>query len=74
MHQYINNHLNNRAITKKAPDYDPLLKEVPDEYFNENFHLNKKVFLVTSKEQALTLNDDLSRYLEIVENNLVRNI
>lgn len=50
------------------------LKTIPKEYFAENFKLNKNVFSVTSSETAVALNDNLSKYLEIIECNLVANI
>lgn len=53
---------------------DPKLREVPSEYFNESYRLNKSMFQVQSNEQVFTLSDNLNKYLEIVEGNLVRNI
>ena len=53
---------------------DPALETVPTEYFNERFRLNKSNFLITSNDHAMKLNEDLSRYLEIVESNLAKNI
>lgn len=51
-----------------------LLKQVPEEFFNETFRLNKNIFKVNSNEQAEELNENLNKYLEIVESNLGRNI
>jgi hypothetical protein len=36
--------------TKIQQSNDPLLKQVPEEYFNENFRMNKSVFLVNSND------------------------
>lgn len=55
-------------------ELDPDLKSVPDEYFSESFKLNKNLFKINSGDQAKTLNDNLNRYLEVVETNLVKNI
>lgn len=53
---------------------DPELKQVPQEFFNENFRLGKTLFSISSQEQAVKYNENLNKYLEIIESNLVRNI
>lgn len=53
---------------------DPELKQVPQEFFNENFRLGKTLFSINSNDQAMKYNENLSKYLEIIESNLVRNI
>ena len=47
------------------------VEKVPKEYFNERFRLNKKVFAVTSNEDVMRLNEDLGKYLEIIEGSLI---
>ena len=40
----------------------------------ENFRINKSIFTIESKDKALQINENLSKYLEIVEGALVQNI
>ena len=50
------------------------LKEIPEEFMKENFVLNKSIFKIETKDKAMVMNEDLNRYLEIVEGALVQNI
>eukprot|EP00347_Sterkiella_histriomuscorum_P013600 403364097 len=53
---------------------DSSLMQVPEEFFNENFRLQKTFFNINSKDSAQNYNESLAKYLEIIESNLVRNI
>ncbi|CDW75065.1 UNKNOWN [Stylonychia lemnae] len=64
----------NSTKNKVQTPLDPNLKQVPDEFFDENFRLNKPFFQISSNDSALKYNESLAKYLEIIESNLVRNI
>lgn len=48
--------------------------QVPKDYFSENFRLSQQIFTINTPQDAQKQNDNLNKYLEIVEGNLVSNI
>lgn len=64
-----------RAVANpNTNDVEKLLKKIPEKFFLENFRLDKDVFQINSNDQAMQMNENLSKYLEIIEANLVKNI
>jgi hypothetical protein len=53
---------------------DHIMKQVPQEFFKENFWLDKKFFNIKAQHDAQHTNDNLTKSWEIVETNLVESI